>query len=508
MGQTFQKEETKQNDLIRQRLRQDQREASTTKKLLLLGPHGSGKTTFIKQIKRIYGSNGIDSNLSKYIPQIHNHMIKLIDKLAIYIFCWENMSNIKKYDTCYEYEGAEFNLTFIDIKYIVIGYIRELKQNEYEDITNLIFLFCTGLSQNTLRNKQTSLNQNTAKQLQIIRDNEIFQNICQIDDSMYYFMNKIFDISDNNYIPTETDILRCYKQTRGINQYNVEINYNEFSLIEIGTIGERKKWMHIFSAISGVIYITALTDYCAFYYDEYNAMQEALEFFTEIFTSIWFKQTSAILMLNKCDQFAELIKTMPLTICFSQYSGDNNYDECIQYIQQQFIQRNDDYYHTRQLYTHITCCTDIENIEKVYNDIINIVINASLMRGGLMLTKQSGRLLTTPYNYKMDMDMDMDSDIIDRNILIKMLKRENELRLKKESLNKLEIEAIKYYENQSINDISEPFISDVFDKIQEKVCEEFGFNKDKVYYLMSNNYEKLGKYEESLGKFGICIDSK
>lgn len=50
-------------------------------------------------------------------------------------------------------------------------------------------------------------------------------------------------------------------------------------------------------------------------------MRESLTLFASISNSIWFKNTSIILLLNKIDLFAEKLERVPLSVCFNDYNG-------------------------------------------------------------------------------------------------------------------------------------------------------------------------------------------
>jgi len=113
-----------------------------------------------------------------------------------------------------------------------------------------------------------------------------------------------------------------------------------------------------------------------------NRMDEALNLFDEICNSRWFKKTSMILMLNKRDLFAEKIKKKPLTICFKDYKGLNTFEAASTYIQRQFEGRNKS--PTKQVYTHITCATDTDNMRHVINAVKDILIRKNLQEGGLL----------------------------------------------------------------------------------------------------------------------------
>lgn len=69
-------------------------------------------------------------------------------------------------------------------------------------------------------------------------------------------------------------------------------------------------------------------------------MRESLKLFDSICNNKWFVETSIILFLNKKDLFEEKIQRSPLTHCFPEYTGANNYEEASTYIQQQFEEVN------------------------------------------------------------------------------------------------------------------------------------------------------------------------
>jgi len=62
-------------------------------------------------------------------------------------------------------------------------------------------------------------------------------------------------------------------------------------------------------------------------------MQESLKLFDSICNNKWFGDTSIILFLNKKDLFEEKILKSSLTVCFSEYTGAQEYGEAAAYIQ-------------------------------------------------------------------------------------------------------------------------------------------------------------------------------
>ena len=88
-----------------------------------------------------------------------------------------------------------------------------------------------------------------------------------------------------------------------------------------------------------------------------------------------------ILFLNKRDLFAEKIKKVSLRDYFPEYTGENNYDEGTEYIQRLFEGKNQQ---DKDVYTHITCATDTNNIFAVFNSVKDIIIKKGLTQAGLM----------------------------------------------------------------------------------------------------------------------------
>merc|ERR1711933_480780 len=92
-----------------------------------------------------------------------------------------------------------------------------------------------------------------------------------------------------------------------------------------GQRSERSKWIHCFDTVHGILFVSSLSCYDQMLYEEneLNAMGEALELFSIVANSRYFRNSSLILFLNKADLFEEKIKIKSLTVCFSEYDGDD-----------------------------------------------------------------------------------------------------------------------------------------------------------------------------------------
>ena len=110
-------------------------------------------------------------------------------------------------------------------------------------------------------------------------------------------------------------------------------------------------------------------------------MFESLETFESITKSQWFINTSIILFFNKIDLFEAKIKHSPLTLCFPEYNGENTYEEARLYIKNKFDSINIS--PSKKYYTHFTCATDTQNVQFVFNAVMDIIMDNNLKDCGI-----------------------------------------------------------------------------------------------------------------------------
>eukprot|EP01083_Nonionella_stella_P215943 776793_1 len=189
-----------------------------------------------------------------------------------------------------------------------------------------------------------------------------------LTDGAQYFFNRITHIGQADYVPDEEDILRCRVRTTGIVETAFEITGVHFRMFDVGgQRNERKKWIHCFENVTSVIFVAAMSEYDQVLYEDENTnrMEEALSLFDEICNSRWFSNTSVILFLNKQDLFLEKIQRVPITTYFKDYTGPpKDAEAAAKHMQEQFESRNR--MSNKEVYTHVTCATDRNNIKHVF----------------------------------------------------------------------------------------------------------------------------------------------
>ncbi|CAK8683438.1 unnamed protein product [Clavelina lepadiformis] len=331
-------------------IREDAKQTRKEIKLLLLGAGESGKSTIAKQMKILYKDGYSEKEKNGYRPVVYTNVIQSI---------------------------------------VAILKAMPKLQIEFEDATRL---------------SDAKLVLQTG---QMVCDFELAGNIgdavgrlwadegvkeCfshaqkyQLNDSAEYYLNKLDRLCEVNYVPTEQDILRTRVKTTGVTETRFHCKDLDFRLIDVGgQRSERKKWIHCFEEVTAIIFCVAMSGYDLLLAEdeETNRMHESMRLFESICNNTWFKSTSMILFLNKTDLFRNKIKLVPLTICFPDYKGENNYDQAATFVQLQFENLNR--HPEKMIYTHFTCATDTTNVQFVFDAVSDVILTKVLDDLGLM----------------------------------------------------------------------------------------------------------------------------
>ena len=172
----------------------------------------------------------------------------------------------------------------------------------------------------------------------------------------------------------------------------LEIKNDIFNIIDVGgQRSQRRKWIHCFEFVVAVIFIASLSSYDEILHEDINinSMVDQIELFDEICNHHVLEKTSMILFLNKKDLFRQkyIENRIPLNQCplFVGYGEDGidpfDYNKGTAYIEHQFVKLNKSP-GSREIFVHLTCATDKNNIEKVFADVQLVVIQNALAEGG------------------------------------------------------------------------------------------------------------------------------
>jgi len=207
----------------------------------------------------------------------------------------------------------------------------------------------------------------------------------QLNDSARYYFENVDRVGQNDYLPTDMDILRCRVKTTGITETTFHIGDLIYKLVDVGgQRSERKKWMHCFENVTAIVYMVAISEYDQVLIEDetVNRMQEALTLFDSICNSRWFVKTSMILFLNKTDLFKDKLLKSPMKDYFPDYEGGEDYEAGCDYMLHRFVALNQS--DVKQIYTHFTCATDTTQIKFVMAAVNDIIIQTNLRDCGLL----------------------------------------------------------------------------------------------------------------------------
>ncbi|XP_043979286.1 guanine nucleotide-binding protein G(i) subunit alpha-2-like [Gambusia affinis] len=354
MGCTVSQEDkaaAERSKMIDKNLREDGEKAAREVKLLLLGAGESGKSTIVKQMKIIHEDGYSEEECKQYRAVVYSNTIQSI--IAII----KAMSNLK-----IEFEDS----------------------SRKEDAGQLSLLSSDA-------EEQGSLPEDLSKVIQRLWEDGGVQSCFtrareyQLNDSAAYYLNDLERIAKSDYIPTQQDVLRTRVKTTGIVETHFTFKDLHFKMFDVGgQRSERKKWIHCFEGVTAIIFCVALSAYDLVLAEdeEMNRMHESMKLFDSICNNKWFTETSIILFLNKMDLFEKKIEHSPLSICFPEYTGLNNYKEAAAYIQSKFEELNKKK-DTKEIYTHFTCATDTENVQFVFDAVTDVIIKNNLKDCGL-----------------------------------------------------------------------------------------------------------------------------
>ena len=193
-----------------------------------------------------------------------------------------------------------------------------------------------------------------------------------------------------------------------------------------GQKSERKKWYRYVDDVKAVVFVVSLACYNEVMYEDQtkNCMVDALALFSETVNNDHFRNAPFILFLsvyidsihglsissstlsvhtcfqtgypiiamyfhshshrNKKDLFQDKIKRLPITACpafedFDTKEKDpQDFEDCVEYIEEKFKSQRENTYNDvgreRQLYVHVTCAMDDDNIKKVFDDVTRLIV--------------------------------------------------------------------------------------------------------------------------------------
>ncbi|CAO3698604.1 hypothetical protein CU097_007669 [Rhizopus azygosporus] len=338
--------EVQRSKSIDKQIKADEKKMKSEVKVLLLGAGESGKSTLIKQLRLLHASGFDDSERESYRIVVFSNIIMEMQT----IFEAMQLLNIP-----FEHES---NAQYMPL----IQDVRQLGQREPYPASFLEPLKILWADAGVQRARSEA--------------NTMFA----LHDNAIYFFSQLDRFWEPGYMPTDQDIVRCRAKTTGIVETTFHIGPLTYRMFDVGgQRSERKKWIHCFENVTAVLFVVAISGYdqCLVEDKDSNQMHESLMLFDSICNSVWFKNTSVILFLNKIDIFKKKIHVSPVSKWFPDFEGnDDSFDQTVEYFKRRFHRLNQN--SNKRLYIHCTDATDGRLLDNVMTAVSDIILNENL----------------------------------------------------------------------------------------------------------------------------------
>jgi len=334
--------EAQQNQVIEKQINEDKRVFTKEIKLLLLGAGDSGKSTIAKQMKIIHLDGFSEQERLHYRPVVIANTVQSIKALIL---------ASEKFGFHLLQPVAELAANIVKLNAVSVDFNQALGQ----DIKTVW--------------SDPSIQAAYQRQAEF-----------QLPGVAEYCFSNIDRFAAPDYVPTVQDALRCRARTTGIIETVFTVENLVFGMVDVGgQRSERRKWIKCFQDVTAVLFVVAMNEYDMklFEDDAVNRMHESLALFDEICNSVWFKNTTLLLFLNKSDLFREKITRVPLSLCFPEAPVElNTFDRGSDFLKSKFLERNNG--RARDIYVHVTCATDTDAVRLVFTAVKDAILKELL----------------------------------------------------------------------------------------------------------------------------------
>ncbi|XP_046567236.1 LOW QUALITY PROTEIN: guanine nucleotide-binding protein G(t) subunit alpha-2-like [Haliotis rubra] len=354
--------------------------------LLILGGAGSGKSTFIKQLRLHYGDGFPESDRGQFVSSI---LQNCCNALNVILDMMNEMNVVfEKEDT--KRTSADFRKKYPRISLQVI--LKKFTEDQ-EDAANEESATLRSHIEITKRLSTLNILNPDKPDVSLLQavwsDGGVqccYAQRKKFSDSLSngeeYFLENMDRICRKNFIPNIQDIMYIRNPTLGVQEHVFSIDNLTYRVIDVaGQKSLRKKWIHFFEGVTAVIFFASLSGYDEVLEEDtsINNLQDSLQAFHEVSHNHFLEKTDFILFLNKRDLFMEKVRKTSIRKCFPTFDGDNQPDTCLKYIREQFLQHKPGH---KQVYIHVSCAIDVQMMKDILSNVVDIIVELNLRKAG------------------------------------------------------------------------------------------------------------------------------
>eukprot|EP00485_Elphidium_margaritaceum_P004238 CAMPEP_0202695696 /NCGR_PEP_ID=MMETSP1385-20130828/9233_1 /ASSEMBLY_ACC=CAM_ASM_000861 /TAXON_ID=933848 /ORGANISM="Elphidium margaritaceum" /LENGTH=366 /DNA_ID=CAMNT_0049351769 /DNA_START=102 /DNA_END=1202 /DNA_ORIENTATION=- len=330
-------------------------------KLLLLGAGESGKSTLLKQMRMLHGRKFDNSELLAAKPHLTQNVIEGIRTLAIY----SDILGDQGKNTRVSEENKE-----IRDRVARMSDKQKFTEAHYQDFVKLW-------------------------EDPGIKETMKYHNQFQLIDTAEYLFDHMQHYWTDDYVPTFADLIHSRQRTTGVNKIRFELPDKQGAVEEVyeifdvgGQKNERRKWMHFFDNTAAIIFVAALSGYNQLLWEDNrnNRMREAIGLFRGIVNLDVFSQSHAIMFLNKSDLFDRKVGIHSVKEHFKDFDGKEEKEPIIEFFKQKFRDQVRERRDTpkKVIHFHVTCATDSDCVQKMFESCRTIIIRQELIYQGFL----------------------------------------------------------------------------------------------------------------------------
>lgn len=344
---------------IDRELRRDERTMRRQVKVLLLGAGESGKSTFLKQMRIIHNRN-------------YDMTAQLEFRKIIYLNIIKGMKVLVD-------ANRKLGIPLANTDNRLLGEQLLLFDNDSGIDHEMFPQFKSMLS---------TLWDDEGIQTAFKRRNEF-----QLTDSVQYFLDNLGRIAVPDYVPTLKDILYCRKTTKGVIEFNIEIDRVPFLFVDVGgQRTQRQKWFQCFESVTAILFLASCSEYDQVLLEDRrtNRLEESRKIFDTIVNNKIFSNISVILFLNKMDLLSAKVTQSDISKHFEEFSDMNlvreyapgfsgewqDLEDVKKFILYYFLSARK--FIGKPLYHHFTTAVDTNNIKNVFRDVKDTILKKNL----------------------------------------------------------------------------------------------------------------------------------